>query len=316
MAAQSTATAETMESRAHGARLSRWRYRNRRLVGWLFILPWVLGFLIFDVFALVLNFLLSFTDFTVGANIPDWMGLANYEQAFVKDKLVGISFVNTVYYVGLSVPLGMVIAFTLALLLNAEIRGRGIFRTIYYLPGLVPVAASSIIWLFMFRTRNGFLNLFLNLFGISPVPWLSRPEWSKPALILMSLWYFGQQMVIYLAGLQGIPTELYEAAEIDGASGLQRLVRITIPLMTPMLFFNLVMGIIGSFQVFTSAFLMTQGGPLNSTLFYMLHLYNNAFRYFRMGYSSALAVLLFLVILALTLFVNKTSGRWVYYGGT
>jgi len=316
MTAQSAASAGAMEGRATQARPSRWRFRNRRWIGWLFILPWVIGFLIFDVFALLLNFYLSFTDFTVGAKLPQWVGIANYQQAFVKDRLVGISFTNTVYYVGLSVPLGMLIAFTLALLLNADIRGRGVFRTIYYLPGLVPVAASSIIWLFMFRTRNGFLNLFLSLFGINPVPWLSRPEWSKPALILMSLWNFGQQMVIYLAGLQGIPTELYEAAEIDGANSAQRLARITIPLMTPMLFFNLVMGIIGSFQVFTSAFLMTQGGPLNSTLFYMLHLYNNAFRYFRMGYSSALAVLLFLVILVLTLIVNKTSDQWVYYGGT
>ncbi|MBM3187306.1 MAG: sugar ABC transporter permease [Chloroflexi bacterium] len=316
MAAQSSASVATLESRATQARLSRWRFRNRRWVGWLFIFPWVIGFLIFDVSALVLNFYLSLTSFTVGARAPQWVGLANYERVFVQDKLAGVSFMNTVYYVGLSVPLGMAVAFTLALLLNAEIRGRGVFRTIYYLPSLVPVAAASIIWLFIFRTRNGLLNLFLGLFGINPVPWLARPEWAKPALVLMSLWFFGQQMVIYLAGLQGIPTELYEAADIDGADALQKLLRITIPLMTPMLFFNLVMGIIGSFQVFTAAFLMTGGGPMNATLFYMLHLYNNAFRYFLMGYSSALAVVLFVVILALTLFVNKTSGRWVYYGGT
>ena len=315
MAAQSTASAGTVESRVVTTRLSRWRFRNRRWVGWLFILPWVIGFLIFDVLALLLNFYFSMTNFTVGARVPDWVGLANFQQAFTKDKLLGLSFTNTVYYAGLSIPLGMLVAFVLALLLNADIRGRGIFRTIYYLPSLVPAAASAIIWLFILRTRNGVLNQFLGLFGINAIPWLGRPEWAKPALILMSLWSFGQQMVIYLAGLQGIPTELYEAAEIDGASWPQRLLRITIPMMTPMLFFNLVMGIIGSFQVFTAAFLMTQGGPLNATLFYMLHLYNNAFRYFRMGYSSALAVLLFLVILTLTLFVNKTSGRWVYYGG-
>ncbi|MBC7238620.1 MAG: sugar ABC transporter permease [Chloroflexi bacterium] len=211
--------------------------------------------------------------------------------------------------------MGMLVAFTLALLLNVDIRGRGLFRTVYYLPSLVPTAAAAIIWLFIFRTRNGLLNLFLNLFGVKPIPWLSRPEWAKPALILMSLWFFGQQMVIYLAGLQGIPTELYEAAEIDGANGFQKLAKITMPMMTPMLFFNLVMGIIGSFQVFTAAFLMTGGGPRNATLFYMLHLYNNAFRYFRMGYSSALAVVLFVVILVLTLIVNKTSESWVYYGG-
>lgn len=305
-----------MESLAPSARLSRLRFRGRRWIGWVFILPWFIGFLIFDLGALLLNFYLSMTSFTVGARTPDWVGFANYARVLVGDNLARISFMNTVYYVGLSVPLGMLVAFTLALLLNTEIHGRGVFRTVYYLPSLVPVAAASIIWLFIFRTRNGLLNLSLGILGINAVPWLSRPEWAKPALILMSLWFFGQQMVIYLAGLQGIPSELYEASEIDGANSVQKLFKITVPLMTPMLFFNLVMGIIGSFQVFTAAFLMTQGGPVNATLFYMLHLYNNAFRYFRMGYSSAMAVVLFFVILALTLLVNKSSGRWVYYGGT
>ncbi|HEY64041.1 MAG TPA: sugar ABC transporter permease [Caldilineae bacterium] len=295
-------------------RLSRWRNRHRHWVGWLFILPWVIGFLWFDVLPFFLNLYLSFTDFSVGAKLPNWIGLANYREIFGGgDHLIGISFKNTVYYMGFSVPLLIIFAFSLALLLNTNIRGRGVYRTIYYLPSLVPIVASSIIWLFMLRTRGGLINLALGLFGIDPIPWLSRPEWAKPALILMSLWGFGGQMVIYLAGLQGISQELYEAAEIDGASSWQKLIRITIPLMTPTIFFNLIMGIIGSFQVFTAAFIMTGGGPLNSTLFYMLHLYNNAFNYFKMGYASAMAVVLFFIILTLTLIVNWTSERWVYY---
>lgn len=305
-------SAQMKESRA-AARLSRWK--SRHWIGWLFILPWFIGFLWFDVLPLLLNTYLSFTDFTVGAKIPNWVGLANYREMFGGDHLIGISFKNTLYYMGLSVPLLIILAFSLALLLNANIRGRGAYRTIFYLPSLVPAVASSMIWVFMLRTRNGLINQVLGLVGIPAIPWLGRPEWAKPALILMSLWGFGGQMVIYLAGLQGISQELYEAAEIDGASGLQKLIRITVPLMTPTIFFNLIMSIIGSFQVFTAAYIMTNGGPLKSTLFYMLHLYNNAFRYFKMGYASAMALILFLIILTLTLIVNRTSERWVYYGG-
>jgi multiple sugar transport system permease protein len=299
------------ESRAT-ARLSRWK--RHHWVGWLFILPWFIGFLWFDVLPLFLNVYLSFTDFAVGAKIPNWVGVANYQELFAGDHLIGVSFKNTLFYIGFHVPLLIVLAFSLALLLNAQIRGRGTYRTLFYLPSLVPTVASSIIWIFILRTQDGLLNQVLGLVGIKAIPWLQRPEWAKPALILMSLWGFGGQMVIYLAGLQGISQELYEASEIDGASGLQKLLSITVPLMTPTIFFNLIMSIIGSFQVFAAAYIMTNGGPLKSTLFYMLHLYNNAFRYFKMGYASAMALVLFLIILALTLFVNWTSERWVYYG--
>jgi multiple sugar transport system permease protein len=178
----------------------------------------------------------------------------------------------------------------------------------------VPVVASSVIWLMMFRTRGGLMNQLLALVGVEPIQWLTRPEWAKPALIIMSLWAFGGQTIIYLAGLQGIPQELYEAAEMDGAGGWRKLRHVTIPLMTPVIFFNLIIGVIGAFQVFTSAFIMTEGGPLNATLFYMLHLYNNAFSYFRMGYASAMALILFLIILAFTLLLNWSSERWVFYG--
>jgi multiple sugar transport system permease protein len=307
-----TTSVDTNANRAM-SRFARWRNEHKNWIGWLFILPWFLGFLWFDVLPFFLNLYLSFTDFTVGAKTPTWVGLENYQEMLGGDHIIGTSFVNTLYYMAFAVPLTIIFAFTLALLLNSKIRGRGFFRTVYYLPSLVPTVAASIIWVFMLRTRNGLINMALGAFGVGPIPWLSRPEWSKPALILMSLWGFGGQMVIYLAGLQGIDEELYEAADIDGANGLQKLLRITIPLMTPTIFFNLLMGIIGSFQVFTAAFIMTEGGPLKSTLFYMLHLYNNAFRYFKMGYASAMAVVLFFIILALTLIVNRTSDRWVYY---
>ncbi len=297
------------------ARLSRWRNRHRHWIGWLFILPWFIGFLWFDALPLLLNLYLSFTDFTVGAKLPKWVGLGNYREIFGGDHLIGTSFKNTVYYMGFSVPSLIILAFSLALLLNTNIRGRGVYRTLFYLPSLVPVVASSVVWGFMLRSRDGLINQVLGLVGIKAIPWLTSPDWAKPALIIMSLWGFGGQMVIYLAGLQGIPQELYEAADIDGAGGWQKLTRVTFPLMTPTIFFNLIMGIIGAFQVFTAAFLMTGGGPLKSTLFYMLHLYNNAFLYYKMGYGSAMALLLFFVILTLTLLVNWTSGRWVYYPG-
>src|SRR5690606_29491312 len=198
--------------------------------------------------------------------------------------------------------------------LNAKVRGQTFFRTMFYLPALIPSVAGAIVWIWIFDTNNGILNFFLSQLGIEPIRWLSSPQWSKPALIIMSLWSIGAGMVIYLAGLQNISEELYEAAEVDGANPLQRLIHITIPLMTPTIFFNLILGIISSFQVFNSAFIMTGGGPVNSTLFYMLHIYEQAFTHWKMGYASALSVVLFLFVLVLTLIVNRTSKRWVFYG--
>jgi len=308
-------TPTTKASRARLlARLRRFGTRHRNWIGYVFVLPWFISLLWFDLVPFLMNQYLSFTDFTVGRKLPNWVGLANYEEILRGDHLIGTSLKNTIYYVGFSVPLIIIFSFSLALLLNADLPGRSVFRTIFYVPSVVPVVVSSVIWLFMLRTRGGLINQFLSLFGLKPVRWLTRPEWAKPALIIMSLWGFGSQMVVYLAGLQGVPEELYEAAEIDGAGGWAKLTRLTIPLMTPVVFFNLVMGVISAFQVFTSTFIMTQGGPLNSTLFYMLHLYNNAFGHYRMGYASAMALILFFIILSLTILLNRTSERWVYYG--
>lgn len=287
--------------------------RAERYIGYVFVAPWVIAFLCFELIPTSAAFVFSFTDWSV-VGAPSFIGFANYVEMFTRDRLFLRSVENTLYYVAFSVPLTVTVAFLVALLLNARVRGQTIFRTLFYLPALIPSVAGAIVWIWIFDTNNGILNFFLGLIGIEPIRWLTSPAWSKNALIIMSLWTIGSGMVIYLAGLQNIPIELYEAAEVDGANPVQKLLRITVPLMTPTIFFNLVLGIIGSFQVFNSAFIMTGGGPVNSTLFYMLHIYENAFTHWRMGYASALSVVLFLFVLALTLFVNQTSKRWVFYG--
>jgi multiple sugar transport system permease protein len=284
-----------------------------KYIGYIFVAPWVIAFLCFELIPTAAAFFFSLTDWSV---IGRWnfVGFANYIDMFTRDRLFARSVGNTLYYVAFAVPLNVTMAFLLALLLNAKVRGQTFFRTMFYLPALIPSVAGAIVWIWIFDTNNGILNFFLGQIGIEPIRWLSSPQWSKPALIIMSLWSIGAGMVIYLAGLQNIPEELYEAAEVDGANPLQKLIHITVPLMTPTIFFNLVLGIISSFQVFNSAFIMTGGGPVNSTLFYMLHIYEQAFTHWKMGYASALSVVLFLFVLVLTLIVNRTSKRWVFYG--
>lgn len=285
---------------------------HKWLIGYLFISPWLVSFLFFDLIPIISGFYHSFTEWnTLGTE--NFIGLANYQEALTRDPLFWKSVSNTFYFIAVSVPLGIGTAFVLALLLNAEIRGSAVYRTIFYLPSVVPTVAAVIVWIFIFETRRGILNYGLELIGLPAVRWLSDPQWAMPALIIMSLWTIGAAMIIFLAGLQGIPQELYEAAEVDGANPFQRLRRVTIPLMTPTIFFNLIMGLVAAFQAFNNAFIMTGGGPRNATLLYMLHLYNNAFSYFRMGYASALAVMLFIVVFGVTVLVYRTSDRWVYY---
>lgn len=289
-------------------------WRLRRYLGYVFIAPWLISFLAFDLIPTLSAFYYSFTDWNVIAKSSNWVGLDNYRRMFEGDRLFWPSVWNTLYYVVFAVPLGVVAGFILALLLNSRIRAQGLFRTLFYLPAVVPTVAATMVWLWIFDTRRGILNWVLDVFGFEQIRWLTSPDYSKPALIIMSLWSIGGGMVIYLAGLQNIPEELYEAAEIDGASPWRKLLNITIPLMTPTIFFNLLLGLIGSFQVFNAAFIMTGGGPVNSTRFYMLHLYEKAFQDSQMGYASAMAVLLFLVVLLVTIFVNWSSKRWVFYG--
>lgn len=288
-------------------RLPRW------LIGYVFIAPWLLAFVAFEAYPILSGFYHSFTDWTATGKAERFVGLDNYVEAFTRDPLFWKAVSNTIYFIGVSVPLGIIAAFALAMLLNSRIGGTTMYRTIYYLPSVVPAVAAVIVWVFIFETRRGILNFGLELLGLPAIRWLSDPSWAMPALIIMSLWSIGASMIIFLAGLQGIPQELYEAAEVDGASGWHSLWRITVPLMTPTIFFNLVMSLVAAFQAFNNAFIMTNGGPNNATLLYMLHLYNNAFRYFRMGYASALAVVLFIIVFGLTLFVYRSSKRWVYY---
>jgi multiple sugar transport system permease protein len=289
-------------------------WRMRRYLGFVFIGPWLIAFLAFDLFPTVAAIWYSFTDWNVIAKTDTFVGLDNYREAFNEDRLFWKSVNNTLYYVAISVPLGVVAGFALALLLNAKVRFQGAFRTMFYLPAVIPTVAATILWTWLFDTRRGLINWALGLVGFEPIRWLTSPDHAKNALIVMSLWSIGGSMVIYLAGLQNIPTDLYEAADVDGASWWNKTLKITIPLMTPTIFFNLLLGIIGSFQVFNAAFIMTGGGPVNSTRFYMLHLYETAFRDSRMGYACAMAVMLFVVVLLVTIFVNWSSKRWVFYG--
>jgi multiple sugar transport system permease protein len=282
--------------------------------GLLFISPWIAGFLAFTIYPILASLYYSFNNYSI--LIPaEWVGLGNYKALFFEDPLFWVSLTNTLYYIAFALPLGIIIGVTLALFLNMKVKGMAIYRTIYYLPTIVPTIASAILWLWILNPQYGLLNSFLAKIGIQGPGWLASPEWSKPALIIMSWWGLGGAVLIYLAGLQDVPQQLYEAAELDGANWLQKTIHITIPMLTPVIFFNLVMGLIGTFQYFTEAYVMTNGGPVNSTLFYALYLYRNAFVYLKMGYASSMAWLLFILVLTCTLLVFRTSARWVYYGG-
>lgn len=291
--------------------------RREALAGYSMILPWVIGFLVFNLGPILATLYFSFTEYNV-LKSPVFIGARNYVQAFTDDPLFWQSLSNTVYYVSISVPLTLLLSFGLAYLLNTNKHAPSfsVYRTLFYLPYMVPSVAASVIWLWLLNNQIGVINYILQMFSIPAIPWLVSEAWSKPALILAALWWrVGSTLVIFLAALQGIPKELYEAAEVDGATQWQQLRHVTMPLMTPSIFFTLVLGIIDSFQVFNAAFVMTGGGPLNSTLFYVLYVYNNAFRYFEMGYASALAWILFLIVMVFTLVLFKGSGRWVYYEG-
>lgn len=288
--------------------------RRENLMGWLCASPWILGFLIFTLGPMLASIYYSFTEFPLISS-PKWIGLENYQLMLSGDKFFFQSLKVTTIYAIVSVPLYLVIGFFLAVLLNQRIRFVALWRTIYYLPAVVSGVAVALLWQWIFNSDFGVANWLLKLIDIQGPSWLLDPHWALPALIIMSLWGVGGGMVIYLAGLQGVPTVLYEAAEIDGANMVQRFVYITLPMVSPVIFFNLVIGIIAALQTFTQAFIMTGGGPRQATYFYMLHLYNNAFQWLKMGYASALAWVLFFYILALTLLVFRSSSAWVYYEG-
>jgi multiple sugar transport system permease protein len=284
---------------------------RRTVIGYSFILPFILGFILWFLIPAGTAAWLSFHEWNM-IRPPKFVGLNNFTKLF-SDRLFWQALKVTVVYSVISVPLRLVIGFLIAVLLNTKIRAMPLFRTIYYMPSIVPAVANAVLWAWILNSEFGLLNAGLSLFGISRIRWLQEPELALPALIIMSLWTVGSSMVIYLAGLQGIPDTFYEAAEIDGAGGWPKFWNITVPLMSPVILFNMVMGIIGSFQVFTAGYLMTDGGPQNATLFYVLLLYRSGFKQLKMGYASAMAWVLFLIIVLLTLAVFKWSSRQVYY---
>ena len=289
--------------------------QREALYGWLFALPAIIGMVAFDVGPMMASVLIAFTEWN-GVTPPQWIGLANYEEILFRDDLFWLSLRITTVFAFVSIPLNLVTGFLLALLLNQKIRGQALMRTLYYLPSIVPLVAVAALWRWIFLKRFGLLDIGLAMMGVQAPDWLGDPNWVLPAFIVMGLWGVGGGMLINLAGLQAIPTDLYDAASIDGANAFQRLLNVTVPMMTPLILFNLVMGIIGGLQVFVVAFVMTGGGPNNASLFYMLHLYHTAFEYFRLGYGSSLALILFLYIVILSALVFRSSSAWVYYEGS
>jgi len=282
--------------------------------GLLFISPWLVGLLAFTLYPICASFYWSFCRFD-GFSPPVWVGLENYRILVSEDPVFWRALFNTFYMVIFALPITLTFSLFLSILLNMKVRGQPIYRTILYLPSIAPVIAVSVLWLWLLNPEYGLINRTLHFMGINMVGWLIDPKLAKPALIIMGMWQVGGSVLIFLAGLQEVPTHLYEAAEVDGAGILSKFLHITLPMLSPILLFNLIMGIIGYFQYFTQAFVMTQGGPQDATLFYALHLFNRAFLDFELGYASAMAWLLFILILAATIIVLRTSRRWVYYEG-
>jgi multiple sugar transport system permease protein len=291
--------------------------KKRHLVGFAFISPWLIGFLVFVAGPFVASIYLSFTRYEVVTS-PVWVGLSNYRRLLGSDPLFWKALGITLKYALVAVPVGIVAGVALALLLNLRVGGISVYRTVFYLPAIVPIVATSVIFVWLLNPQIGLVNQFLQAMGtaakVCPA-WLQSTRWAFWSLVFMSLWAVGGSMIIYLAGLKDIPVALYEAAVIDGASAWQRTRHITLPMLTPVIFFNLVMGVIGAFQYFTQAYIMTQGGPEDSTHFYALYLFNRAWRYLDMGYASAMAWILFLIVMVLTIVIFKTHRRWVHYGG-
>jgi len=285
--------------------------RREMYTAWLFISPWVLGFIFFLALPIALSVYYSFTAFNV-FQPPRWIGLANF-RALSTDPLFWKALYNTAYYTFLSVPLMMIISLGIALLLNSKLRGMRIFRTIFFLPSVLSGVGVALLWLWIFNPDYGLINLLLGYLGIEGPLWLYSPQWAKPAMVIMSLWGLGGVMVINLAGLQSVPEQLYEAARVDGASNWAQFRYVTLPMLSPTLFFNFITLTIGSFQVFTQAYIMTGGGPVHSTLFYVLYLFQTAFESLRMGYASAMAWILFFVIVTVSLIQIAVSRRLVYY---
>ena len=291
-------------------RTTRWQ----RWSGLLFIMPWLITFLWFTLGPFIASIFLSFTNYRF-IGTPTWVGFQNYANLFGDDPKFIRSIINTLYYTAVHVPGIMLLAFFVALLLNQKVKGQPIYRTAFYLPSVTAGVATAYLWILLLQP-NGLINQFLGIVGIDGPTWLTSSTWAMPALILMSFWGLGTTMIIYLAALQGIPQHLYEAASVDGAGVVRKMWHVTVPMMTPAIFLTAVLQIIGSWQVFTQALIVTNGGPRDSTLFILLHLYRTGFEYFQMGYASAIAWVLFMIILVFTVIQFGVARRWVYYEGS
>ncbi len=285
--------------------------RREALTFYALVLPWILGFFIFLAYPMSRSLYLSFTNYSMQA-APSWIGLRNYERIFADPDFWQSLKVTFLYALG-SVPGGTIIALATALVLSQKLRGVNIWRTVFFIPSILSSIAVAILWLYVFRPEGGLLNIALGWFGIEGPNWLNSEQWALPALILMSWWSVGNQMVIYLAGIKGIPESLYEAAEIDGANSMQKFRFVTLPMLSPTIFFNVVLAIIAAMQVFDAGYVLTRGGPNDATLFYLVNLYERAFQLVQLGYASALAWILFIIIMGISLLVIRSSTAWVFY---
>ncbi len=296
-----------------GVRRRRLSDRGREtLAAYIFASPWLIGFVLLTAAPVVSSFYFSFTDYPL-VQAPVFSGLSNYRQLLTADPRFVKAIYNTLFMVVLGVPLHMVAGLAVALLLNQHIKGLAIYRTIFFLPSQVSGVALALLWGWILNPQFGIVSRAFNLINVVAPVWLSDPTWVKPAFVIMGLWGVGQSMIIWLGGLQSIPEQFYEAAEIDGAARLRRFFSITLPLLSPTIFFVFTTGIIGSFQIFTQAFVLTSGGPNDATLFYALYIYQEAFQFFQMGYACALAWILFVIVMSITLLNLKFAKSWVYY---
>jgi multiple sugar transport system permease protein len=300
-------------SAAPAVKIARSRQRRQIRIGLLFVSPWILGFLAFYLYPFFATLYYSFTTFT-GVGNPKVTGFANYSALF-HDHMFRTALFNTFYYTAFEVPLSTVVAIGLALLLNMNVRGRGIYRTLFYIPSIVPVVASSLIFVWIFQPSFGVVNSLLSDVHVEGPAWFFSIAWSKPSFILLGLWGLGQPMVIYLAALQGVPKEMYEVAALEGAGPLQRLRNVTLPMISPVILFNVIMSLVLSIQYFTQAQVIENpaGSPGSSTMFFVIYYYQQAFQDLHLGYASAMAFLLFVLVLIITVVLLKSSSGWVYY---
>jgi multiple sugar transport system permease protein len=292
--------------------------RRRHVIeAYLYLSPWLIGYVALTFVPVLFSIYYSFTTYDV-ISPEKWIGARNYIDAFTRDDQFWPSLGKTAYYAGVTVPVGVVGSLLLAIFLNVQVRGTSVFRTFFFMPSLVPIVASTVLWFWMLQPDFGPVNrIIFATTGIIAPRWFQDPSWTIPALISLALWTSigGTRMIIFLAGLQGVPDELYDAAKVDGAGAWARFVHVTLPMLTPTIYFNLVLGIIGALQVFTSALVATEGGPAYATWFYALHIYKEAFQFFNMGYASALAWLFAILIIFLTWVQMRLARSWVYYGG-